>query len=318
MLSTVVTTGTGDARADPRTRSSPARPARRRTTATPGSSAGREKITRRGLGRLSGRAARRCRPSSTASRSPAAPIRPAIWKTFMERALAIKEYAPEEEEEPDVPVAPAPTASGDARDARARRRRRRRPRTPRRRGEGGGTEPAPEAPAPAEPAPAEPAPEAAGARRAAAERQRGEVARAGRARTDVRQRSTPSGDRRSRRYAARRSPAGHGRDTLREPTAQKRHSSSAAFVIPMRVPATTSTSSQPGGRGADPDRPADEVGAVELELDRERLRQLARPGAELLDGVQAAPLAHRVERRRSARARGSAPPRRRPRARRPR
>ena len=82
-----------------------------------------------------------------------------IWKTFMERALAIKEYAPKEEEEPDVPIAPTPVAPETPGTAA--------PETPAPApedspptGEGGGTEPAPEAPAPAAPAPAEPAPEA--------------------------------------------------------------------------------------------------------------------------------------------------------------
>jgi penicillin-binding protein 1A len=82
-----------------------------------------------------------------------------IWKTFMERALQYKDYAPKEEEEPDVPVAPAPTApetpgvTEPEAPAPA-------PEDAAPTGEGGGTEPAPAEPAPAEPAPAEPAPEA--------------------------------------------------------------------------------------------------------------------------------------------------------------
>jgi penicillin-binding protein 1A len=81
-----------------------------------------------------------------------------IWKTFVESALAFKEYAPKEEEEPDVPVAPAPVAP-ETPGVPA-------PETPAPAPEDspptgeGGTEPAPEAPAPEAPAPAEPAPEA--------------------------------------------------------------------------------------------------------------------------------------------------------------
>jgi penicillin-binding protein 1A len=77
-----------------------------------------------------------------------------IWKTFVERVLQYKEYAPKEEEEPDVPVEPAPTAPETPGVPE--------PETPAPApedasptGDGGGTEPAP---APAEPAPAEPAP----------------------------------------------------------------------------------------------------------------------------------------------------------------
>jgi penicillin-binding protein 1A len=81
-----------------------------------------------------------------------------IWKTFMERAIAYKDYAPKEEEEPDVPVAPAPAAP-ETPGVPA-------PETPVPAPEDsppageGGTEPAPVEPAPVEPAPAEPAPEA--------------------------------------------------------------------------------------------------------------------------------------------------------------
>ena len=109
---------------------------------------------------------------------------------------------------------------------------------------------------------------------------------------------------------------GRGRETLREPGTQKRHGRSAALVIPIRVPTTGSTSSQPGGGRLDRDRAAVEVGAVEVELDPERLRELARARAEVLDALEAAALAHQRRSPRAARARGSAPPRRRPRARR--
>ena len=49
--------------------------------------------------------------------------------------------------------------------------------------------------------------------------------------------------------------AGHGRDTLRDPIAQKRHSSSGAFVIPMRVPDDERDVLPAGRPRADPDRP---------------------------------------------------------------
>ena len=73
------TQGTGDARAGlrrVRRRQDRARP---RTTATPGSSAATHELHGRGLGRLPRQAASRCRPSSAASRWPAAPTRRAIW-----------------------------------------------------------------------------------------------------------------------------------------------------------------------------------------------------------------------------------------------
>ena len=47
--------------------------------------------------------------------------------------------------------------------------------------------------------------------------------------------------------SASRAPGGHGRDTWREPAAQKRHGRSSAFVIPMRVPTRTSGRGPLGG-----------------------------------------------------------------------
>ena len=49
---------------------------------------------------------------------------------------------------------------------------------------------------------------------------------------------------------AAQKPGGRGRETDRDPRAQKRHGSSGALVIPIRVPVTIAGSSQPGGRGA--------------------------------------------------------------------
>ena len=65
--------------------------------------------------------------------------------------------------------------------------------------------------------------------------------------------------------------------------------------MPIRVPTTGSTSSQPGGAGSIEIGPAVEVGAVEVELDAERLRELARPRAEVLDALEAAARAHQLD-----------------------
>ena len=174
-----------------------------------------------------------------------------------------------------------PTTPGTA---GARRRRRRAPEdaAPTRRGRrhrarAGGTgaraaapRAAPAAPAPAEQPPSQPASRASsGARRGA---------------TDA------AGDRQAARAAAR--PATAARRCA-SPAAQKRHSSSAAFVIPIRVPATTSTSSQPGGRG--PIRIGPPTRSVPLSSSSiaERLGELARARAELLD-ARAAPRRSRI------------------------
>ena len=45
----------------------------------------------------------------------------------------------------------------------------------------------------------------------------------------------------------------------------------------------------------DHDRPSDQVGAVELESDPQRLRELARPRAQVLDALDAAALAHQLD-----------------------
>jgi penicillin-binding protein 1A len=78
----------------------------------------------------------------------------AIWKSFVESALNLKEYAPKEEEEPDIPVAPDPAAPETPGTTV--------PETPAPEPDDspptgdGGTEPAP---VPEETAPVEPAPE---------------------------------------------------------------------------------------------------------------------------------------------------------------
>ena len=69
-------------------------------------------------------------------------------------------------------------------------------------------------------------------------------------------------------------------------------------MIPIRVPATISGSRRPiYGRfaRADANRPAREIAAVLGELDPERLRELAGPGAELLVAHRGRPA--RAERR---------------------
>ena len=153
---------------------------------------------------------------------------------------------------PTSPVAPgADRPRRRPATAAAGRRRRPRPRTAaptrrgrrhraRARGTGAGGAPAEPAPEPEPPAAAERSAPPAGAARTRAPARRG-------------RRRTAAGP----ATRAPQRPAATGRETLREPAAQKRHSSSAAFVIPIRVPVTTSTSSQPGGRGADPQRPAE-------------------------------------------------------------
>ena len=121
----------------------------------------------------------------------------------------------------------------------------------------------------------------------------------------------------ARRPAVRR-PSATAARREREPAAQKRHGSSAALVIPIR--------------GADDE--LDALPARRRRLDRDRaaarsepLRSSSMPSAWVsLPGPeqrssarsQPAPLAHQRRAPRAARARGSAPRRRRPRARRPR
>ena len=144
-----------------------------------------------------------------------------------------------------------------------------------------------------------------------------------------RPRSRPPSPRRARGGEAAPAPApasGSARRARRRPRPRhvrlprraKRHGSSTALVIPIRGPTTGSTSSQPARRarsGSGPRRGRSPLWSSPI---AERLGQLARARAEVLD-----PLERRAGRasrrcRRSARARGSAPPRRRPRARRPR
>ena len=74
-----------------------------------------------------------------------------------------------------------------------------------------------------------------------------------------------------------RKPGGHGRDTWRLPAAQKRHGSSTAFVMPIRGPAIERRVLPARPRaGATRIGPSTRLRVVELEVDPERLGQLAR------------------------------------------
>ena len=217
----------------------------------------------RGLGRLSGRAARRCRPSSTASRSPAAPTPRRSGRRSWRQARTYEDYG---------------TRTKDPERARSRRRRRR-PRTPgtpaptapapgaarrpRRAGDGGGT--APRSPRPSAGAGARAA--RAGAAGAAGDR---------RARRAAARRRATGGRRRPRADRAtpgarppRAAPAGHGRETLRDPVAQKRHSQLGRLRDPdARADDDLRRPPSPAAAGRSRTGPRDEVGGVELELDR--------------------------------------------------
>ena len=70
---------------------------------------------------------------------------------------------------------------------------------------------------------------------------------------------------------------------------------STALVIPMRGPTSSSGASQPGGGGSIAIGPVEQVGVVVVELDVERLGQLARAAAEVLCPLQSAPGAHDLE-----------------------
>jgi hypothetical protein len=70
------------------------------------------------------------------------------------------------------------------------------------------------------------------------------------------------------------------RDTKRLPATLKRHGSSTALVMPMRRELTIACGAGPG---RDRDGPFTQIAAVVRELDAERLCQLARGRAELLE-----------------------------------
>ena len=209
-----------------------------------------------------------------------------IWRTFVEAAMGLG-YKPKEPKEPELetPVAPGTVAPAPAQAT-----------------------PAPQAAAPAAPAPETPAPDDAGPHDTRAGRARGAgaghpAARAAdgaagdrRRRAGLAARARPTRLRRRRASGrcrpAARSAAGHGRETLREPVAQKRQGSSAALVIPMRVPATISGASQPGGRG--PARIGPRTRSVALSSRSMPSACVSFPGPEhsCSSACDAAPLAH--------------------------
>ena len=84
-------------------------------------------------------------------------------------------------------------------------------------------------------------------------------------------------------------------DTNRLPAAQNRQGSSTALVIPIRVSTATSTSRHAARPCREHDRPALEIAAVVLELDPERLRELARSRAQSLEPLEPAPLPHQLD-----------------------
>ena len=113
-------------------------------------------------------------------------------------------------------------------------------------------------------------------------------------------------------------PAGPGRDRNRLPTAREAPRQLDGLRDadpPARRRLGRPASPRPGG---DHDRPADQVGAVEVEPDAERLRELARAPSTGRRTARGRGARASTRSPRPARARGSAPPRRRPRARRPR
>ena len=193
-----------------------------------------------------------------------------IWRTFMEALLKLD--PPKQSKDDDRRRRPSPPAT----DGGARRRRRARPR-PRR------SEPAPRGRR-RDPRRRPSSPRPRSRRRRAA--RRAEQPAAGRSRRPTRAappgRPSPpelaasSGGGEPRPQPGRPRP----RHASASPTAQKRHGSSAALVIPIRGPATAST--PPSRAGAAPMRigPVARSVRVEVEPDAERLGELARPRAE--------------------------------------
>ena len=256
--------------------SSPARPARPRTTATPGSSAGRKELHRRGLGRLPGPAqadgdrvpgragrrrhlpgrdladvhggAGRC-DDRCAGRRRDAPAEPRRRRG--RRPARARRPAPTRRRRPRrrrrrrrAPRADAPRSAGRRADPRRRRPRHARRPSRRRAADAGGTTGGATPPAAARPAPR------AGGRGAA------------------------------------RSPGGHGRETLREPRGAEAPRQLGRLRDPdPRARRRSRRPPSPAARGPIRTGPSSEVGAVVLELDAERLGELARARAEVLDAL---------------------------------
>ena len=215
------------------------------------------------------------RPSTTASRWRAAPSRPRSGTTSCSRRSRIDDARDPTRTTTTARTAPCPTAPPRPRRAPAPEQRRAEPRAATRRRRRRRPAPAPHADA------------RAGAGTAPASRP---GARAGRRRRTPR--GGGGGRRRRRRprtaqaaarpRRARASPPASGRETQAAASAsQKRHGSSTALVIPIRVAGDDRAASGSAG-GQDLDRPARERRAVQVEPDAERLGELAGARAEVL------------------------------------
>ena len=227
-----------------------------------------------------------------------------IWKTFMESVLRIDPPPkPKEATRPRASSRARPPPRAPPRRRRRPRPRRRSPRRPRRRRAAAAETqrpPQPEEPAPQEPSDIPPAEQPPDGARGRHRRDDAAVRRDG-----------------SARERHRLGPAGHGRDTEREPAAQNRHGSSAALVIPMRGPTSSSGDSQPGAAARS--RSARRAGREPLRSSSMSSAWVSLPGPEQRSSGRSRPRRARISRPpRAARARGSAPRRRRPRPRRPR
>ena len=90
-------------------------------------------------------------------------------------------------------------------------------------------------------------------------------------------------------------PFGHGRQTEREPAAQNRHGSSAALVMPMRGPTSSSGDSQPGRGGSIAIGPPSR--SEPLRSSSMSSAWVSLPGPEQRSSVRGtpAPLAHQLE-----------------------
>ena len=228
--------------------------ARPRTTATPGSSAGREKYTVAVWVGYPDKV-KPMEPSSRASRSPAAPTRPAILQDLHGVARSNLDPRRRRGRDDGAGRADRPPATGTAgADA---------PRRPRRPTARAGDRAATAAPTGADAPAPEPAQPTAAPRRRRAEEAPAPAQRAGAARRRRRAAAPATGGgRRARADGERRrsAQAATGATRCATPAAQKRHGSSAALVIPIARAGHASTASQLAARrGSIADRAADEV-----------------------------------------------------------
>ena len=275
----------------------------RELAATPGSSASPRSDGRR-LGRLPGQAQADADRVRGGAGRPAAPTRRCIWHDFMVAADAIVDAA--QRQATRGAEGPAPQADG---------RPRRRP--PARAGHPDGRRPCPTA-ATGAPAAPQRRPAPAGGRRtgragpAAPAAGTGDGADAGHRHADAptppaapaagtaARRAAGGGASGGRAAAAPLRRRARGRAATaatrgRLPRAQKRHGSSTALVIPMRVP--TSRARRPAGCARLDRGSARRAATVPLRsrLDAERLRELARAVAQVLVALDAAARAHQLD-----------------------